>query len=108
VLVQRLITFHVVCLGWVFFRSDSISTAFTLLKRLFTAWGPAPLVTPLVVITIVGAVCLQYLPADAADRARRTFVRQPWAVQGAILGAVLLAITTLGPQGVAPFIYYRF
>jgi hypothetical protein len=29
-------------------------------------------------------------------------------VQGAILGAVLLGITTLGPQGVAPFIYYRF
>jgi hypothetical protein len=29
-------------------------------------------------------------------------------VQGAILGVVLLVITTLGPQGVAPFIYYKF
>jgi len=108
VLVQRIVTFHVVCLGWVFFRADSISSAFTLLKRLFTAWGPAPLVTPLLVVTIVGVVALQYLPGDAVERAQRAFTRQRWALQGAILGAVLLGITTLGPQGVAPFIYYRF
>jgi alginate O-acetyltransferase complex protein AlgI len=108
VVVQRLATFHVVCLGWIFFRADSISGAFTLIKRLFTAWGPAPLVTPLLLITVFGALALQYLPADAAARTQRAFVRQGWAIQGAILGVVLLAITTLGPQGVAPFIYYRF
>jgi D-alanyl-lipoteichoic acid acyltransferase DltB (MBOAT superfamily) len=106
--VQRLVTFHIVCLGWVFFRADSVSSAFTLLGRLFTAWGRAPLVTPLVVVTIVGAIALQYLPSDAVGRAQDAFARQRWALQGAILGTVLLAITTLGPQGVAPFIYYRF
>ena len=42
VVVQRLVTFHIVCLGWVFFRADSFSTATTLLGRLFTAWGPRP------------------------------------------------------------------
>ena len=62
VVVQRLVTFHIVCLGWIFFRADSFSTATTLIGRLFTAWGRAPLVTPLVVITMVGTVALQYLP----------------------------------------------
>ncbi|HUI03076.1 MAG TPA: MBOAT family O-acyltransferase [Acidimicrobiales bacterium] len=104
----RLVTFHVVCLGWIFFRADSFSTATTMLGRLFTAWGGAPLVTPLVVVTVVGTVALQYLPGGLVGRAQEVFARQPWAVQGAILGAVLLGITTLGPQGVAPFIYYRF
>jgi alginate O-acetyltransferase complex protein AlgI len=108
VVVQRVITFHIVCLGWIFFNADSFSTATTLIGRLFTAWGRAPLVTPLVVITIVGTVALQYLPRNLGGRAQREFARQPWAVQGAILGVVLLGITTLGPQGVAPFIYYRF
>jgi D-alanyl-lipoteichoic acid acyltransferase DltB (MBOAT superfamily) len=108
VIVQRLVTFHIVCLGWVFFRADSFSTATALLGRLFTAWGRAPLVTPLVVITIVGTVALQYLPTGLVGRAQSEFARQRWVVQGAILGAVLLGITTLGPQGVAPFIYYRF
>jgi len=108
VIVQRLVTFHIVCLGWIFFRADSFSTATTLIGRLFTAWGRAPLVTPLVVITVVGAVALQYMPAILGGRVQGGFARQPWAVQGAILGVVLLVITTLGPQGVAPFIYYKF
>jgi D-alanyl-lipoteichoic acid acyltransferase DltB (MBOAT superfamily) len=108
VIVQRLVTFHVVCLGWVFFRADSFSTAITLLRRLFTAWDHSPLVTPLVVVTIVGTLALQYLPTGVVGRAQLGFSRQRWVVQGAILGVVLLAITTLGPQGVAPFIYYRF
>ncbi|MGD0378522.1 MAG: MBOAT family protein [Acidimicrobiales bacterium] len=108
VVVQRVITFHIVCLGWIFFRADSFSTATTLIGRLLTAWGRAPLVTPLVVITVVGTVALQYLPRNLGGRAQREFARQPWAVQGAILGVVLLGITTLGPQGVAPFIYYKF
>ena len=106
--VERFITFHIVCLGWVFFRADSFSTATTLLGRLFSAWGRAPLVTPLVVITVVGAVALQYLPRALGGRVQREFAGQPWVVQGAILGVILLVITTLGPQGVAPFIYYRF
>ncbi len=108
VVVQRVVTFHIVCLGWIFFNADSFSTAITLIGRLFTAWGRAPLVTPLVVITIVGTVALQYLPTPFGGRAQREFARQPWVVQGAILGVVLLVITTLGPQGVAPFIYYKF
>jgi len=108
VAVQRLVTFHIVCLGWIFFRADSFSTATTMLGRLFTAWGRAPLVTPLVVITVVGTVALQYLPGALVGRAQGEFGRRGWVAQGAILGAVLLAITTLGPQGVAPFIYYRF
>ncbi|HUY22014.1 MAG TPA: MBOAT family protein [Acidimicrobiales bacterium] len=108
VALQRVVTFHIVCLGWVFFRADSFSTATTLLGRLFTAWGRAPLVTPLLVVAIAGTIALQYLPTDAVGRTQRVFARQRLGVQGAILGVALLVITTLGPQGVAPFIYYRF
>ena len=42
------------------------------------------------------------------DRLKGAFADRRPVVQGGILGLVLLAITTLGPQGVAPFIYYRF
>jgi alginate O-acetyltransferase complex protein AlgI len=107
-IVGQLVTFQIVCFAWIFFRADSISTAFTIIGRLFTAWGPAPLVTPLVVVTIVGMVAVQYLPKDIVERTLVGFARQRVALQGAILGVILLAITTLGPQGVAPFIYYRF
>jgi hypothetical protein len=42
------------------------------------------------------------------ERAQRFFSEQRAFVQAGLLGVVLLAITTLGPTGVAPFIYYRF
>ncbi len=38
------VTFHVVCLAWVFFRSPDLSTAFAMLGGVF-AGGPSPLVT---------------------------------------------------------------
>jgi alginate O-acetyltransferase complex protein AlgI len=108
VALQRFVTFNLVCVGWVFFRSDSMATAWTIFARLFTAWGPAPLVTPLVVLTIALVIASQYVSAETVGRVQRAFSRQTVLAQGTMLGVALLAITTLAPQGVQPFIYYRF
>ena len=110
---QRAGTFALVCLGWVFFKvgsdpSASFGSAVTILKRLVTAWGPAPLVTPLVVGAVALGIGIQYVPGDLGERVRMGFSRLSVGAQGAALGAVLFGITTLGPQGVAPFIYFRF
>ncbi len=96
------------CLGWIFFSATSMSVAFTMIGRLFTAWGAAPLVTPLVVITIAAGIASQYMSGDIVGRLQSAFSRQTPVVQGAILGAILLGITTLAPEGVQPFIYFRF
>ncbi|MGZ8650728.1 MAG: MBOAT family O-acyltransferase [Actinomycetota bacterium] len=106
---QRILTFHLVCLGWVFFRADSLSTAFSLLGRLVTGWkASAGLVNPLVVGTIALMLALQYAPHSMADRVvDRIAVLRP-ITMGAIFALALFIITTLGPQGVAPFIYFRF
>jgi hypothetical protein len=48
------------------------------------------------------------MPNGWIELAKRTFAERRLGVQGGILGVILLAITTLGPAGVAPFIYYRF
>jgi alginate O-acetyltransferase complex protein AlgI len=105
---QRIATFHLVCLGWVLFRADSLGAAFTLLGRLFTSFGPSPLVTPLVVGAIALGIGTQYVPKHVPARVMDWFSGLRPAAQGATLAAVLFAITTLGPQGVAPFIYFRF
>jgi alginate O-acetyltransferase complex protein AlgI len=106
---QRLVTFHVVCLGWLFFRADSFSTAFTLLRRLVLTWGaPAPLVRLPVVAAIAGALALQFLPKGVIPALQRHFADLSTLAKGVALASALLLITTLGPPGVAPFIYYRF
>ncbi len=106
---QRFWTFQFVCLGWVFFNASSFSNALDVLERLFTGWTTTTrLVTPLLVIVIVGVIEAQFVPANALERVQRFFSEQRAGVQAALLGLTLLGITTLGPAGVAPFIYYRF
>ncbi|HEX6329744.1 MAG TPA: MBOAT family O-acyltransferase [Actinomycetota bacterium] len=105
----RVATFHLVCLGWVFFRADSIGSAFEVLGRLVTGWEEGQgLVTPLVVLAIVGVVAIQNLPRTPAERVQVGLSRLGPVLQGAALAFVLFAITTLGPEGVAPFIYFQF
>ncbi len=71
-LVEWLITFNVVCLAWVFFRSPTFDITFTMLQRLFTAWGPAPLVTPLL-LTIGAMLASQtFVPEDMMRRVPAT------------------------------------
>jgi D-alanyl-lipoteichoic acid acyltransferase DltB (MBOAT superfamily) len=107
--VQRIITFHIVCFGWIFFNAQTLNGAFTLISRLFTTWGQAaPLVRLPVIFVIVFAIGLQYIPVGWANNAQIVFARMPVVVKGLALAGTLLLITTLGPPGVAPFIYYKF
>ncbi|HVM67435.1 MAG TPA: MBOAT family protein [Acidimicrobiales bacterium] len=105
--VSRIVTFQLVCLGWVLFRATSFGNAVDLLSRLAHP-GAAPLVTPLVIGVIVLSIASQYVPAASVSRAQQRFAELAPVVQGGLIAAGLYLITTLGPQGVAPFIYYRF
>lgn len=106
---QRFATFQLVCFGWIFFRANTFNDAMTLIGRLFTTWSQAaPLVRWPVVLAIIGALAMQYLPRDLPRRAQEAFARLGVVTKGAVLAGSLLVITTLGPPGVAPFIYYRF
>ena len=107
--IQRIVTFHIVCFGWIFFNAPTINDAFTMISRLFTTWGEAaPLVRWPVVGVIVFSVGLQYVPPTWATIVRDSFARLSLVAKGASLAVALLVITTLGPPGVAPFIYYKF
>jgi len=106
---QRFATFNLVCLGWIFFDASTVNDAFTLIGRLVTTWGePAPLVRLPVAAAILGSIALQYVPRSLSLRAEEAFARLGMAAKAGVLALGLLAITTLGPPGVAPFIYYKF
>ena len=105
--VGRIVTFHIVCFAWIFFRADSFERAGEVIERLFTAWGSAsPLVTSSVVLAIAVGIGGQYVHPEALGRvvggsSACPSPHRPRAV-------ALVVIDTLGPEGVAPFIYFRF
>ncbi|MGI9018958.1 MAG: MBOAT family O-acyltransferase [Euzebya sp.] len=111
--VRGLITFHVVCLAWVFFRAETFSVAMTMLGRLLTGWTTAPALDPGVPmwwlpLAIVGSLLVQLMPGDVGDRVMALFSRRGVVFQGVALAAFLVVVETLGPVGVAPFIYFQF
>ena len=113
VVLRWFVTFHIVCLGWIFFRSESFERAFELLGRLFTGWGDVPALAPSVpvawlLVLIIGSLLAQLAPPGLGLRLQAAFSEAGIVVQTALLVAALFAIDYLGPSGVAPFIYFQF
>ncbi len=105
----RIGTFHIVCFAWIFFRADSVSRAGEIIERLGTGWGaPSPLVTWSVFLAIAVGIGGQYIRPQALGHVLAGFQRLPLPAQAACLAVALMVIDTLGPEGVAPFIYFRF
>lgn len=104
----KLVTFHFVCLGWVFFRADTLGDALNLLWGLVAQIGPAPLVTLPVLVVIFGSLAWQQTPSRWSQRFEQGFARLPLLAQGAALGVFFALTVALGPKGVLPFIYFQF
>jgi D-alanyl-lipoteichoic acid acyltransferase DltB (MBOAT superfamily) len=105
----RIVTFHFVCFAWIFFRSDSFGAAWDMIERLFTNWGaPSPLVTTGVLLAIAVGIGSQYLPARIPRLLMARFSRLPVLGQATVLALALMVTSVLGPEGVAPFIYFQF
>jgi D-alanyl-lipoteichoic acid acyltransferase DltB (MBOAT superfamily) len=106
---HRFATFQVVCFAWIFFRADSFADAWDVVVRLFTAWGePSPLVTSGVLAAIAVGIGSQYLPRRLPLSLMARFSRLPVPAQAVVLSLALLVTHAMGPEGVAPFIYFQF
>jgi alginate O-acetyltransferase complex protein AlgI len=104
----RVITFNFVTLGWILFHSQTFTDFWTYIRRLFTAWGTSGQVNWLIIAAIIGGIGAQYLPRKVGLMLEYRASLLPPVVQGIGLGVFLLVINILGPQGVAPFIYFQF
>ncbi len=106
--VRHVVTLQIVSLGWLFFRAESMSSAWTILDRIATAGGGFDGVPLLAVATVAAVVAVQFLPADWWARSAAVLRRLGPATQVAATVGALTVIDVLGPAGVAPFIYFRF
>jgi D-alanyl-lipoteichoic acid acyltransferase DltB (MBOAT superfamily) len=103
----RLLLFHAVCLGWVFFRAPSFDIAFALLHRL-TIPGRITLASVPVVLALFLGLAGQYQPLRWRKALECEVGCWHTLLRGAAFAVAIFAIELLGPSGVAPFIYFRF
>ncbi len=106
--VRWVYTFHVVCLAWVFFRAETFGLAMSMLGQLTNWGGSTEHITPLLLVVVVAMILSQFVPPSSVKSLEVEFGRWPWFAQGALLGVGLVVVDILGPEGVAPFIYFQF
>jgi D-alanyl-lipoteichoic acid acyltransferase DltB (MBOAT superfamily) len=104
----RLLTFHVVCLSWIFFRATSLHNAIDVMGRIGAVGAHHAGLHFWVVAVVVVALAIQVGPGGMAARLQASFSRWALWTQSLALAGSLIAIDMLGPAGVAPFIYFRF
>jgi len=102
------VTFSVVHVAWVFFRADTFTDAFTLLKRIATFAGGRTSEADLLLIAILGGVTLG---VDLFTRIQpnpiRILQRYP-VLAGAGVTTAIAAIIVFSGGTPEPFIYFRF
>jgi D-alanyl-lipoteichoic acid acyltransferase DltB (MBOAT superfamily) len=103
----RLLLFHAVCLGWVFFRSPSFDIAFAVLRRLAVP-GAITLASVPVALALIAGLAGQFQPLRWRKVLEFELGCWPAMARGAAFAAAIFIVEILGPSGVAPFIYFRF
>lgn len=107
--VRRAAMFHLVCVGWVFFRAGSFGEAWGVLSRTFTDWAwdirAANMLTAMVLLCWpLWAVQALQAATDDMEAARRLSV----VPRTALILAMALMFVWLGNTGGGAFIYFQF
>jgi hypothetical protein len=99
-----LLTFHIVVIGWIFFRAPDFTVAFEYLSGILALDDLAAIgLTPLVVAAAILAIDL---PQNASGD-HTAFLRLPWWVQSPVYAAACFGILLFGGREI-PFIYFQF
>ncbi|MCA9671208.1 MAG: MBOAT family protein [Myxococcales bacterium] len=106
--LAMIVTFHFVCLAWIFFRAKSFDHAWQLLGGLFTFSGGAANITPLIWTMLGLALVTHLLPDRIVDGAREILAEMPAPIQAAVLVLAVLLVRWAGTTEVVPFIYFQF
>jgi D-alanyl-lipoteichoic acid acyltransferase DltB (MBOAT superfamily) len=107
-LLLTLLTFHYVCLGWIFFRAPTFERAFEVLRGLGTlTFGTANL-SPMLWALLVAGFATHLIPTGLGARSVQAVRRLPAPAQGALLLGIVLGIRLAGATAVVPFIYFQF
>ncbi len=107
-IIATALTFQFVCFTWIFFRAADFSHAFAYFAGFARIDQPMTLATPFNLSLLALAMSLHFLPQTWPARLEFATRRVPLILWGALAGATIVAIDSLGPAGVAPFIYFQF
>lgn len=107
------LTMVYVSLLWVFFRAESWTDSWLIIRNIFTNFG-ADHIIPFIevryvwIIMMVIIIAAHAMPRRVYDRLTLWFVDAPWAVRLIVFIIVVQLVVQFMSEEVAPFIYFQF
>ncbi len=114
-------TFHLVCIGWVFFRADTGTIAWQMLAKM--AQAPLelanfslaqleilkirdPIIFPALLLLLPALMIAHVLVNWLNDKS--FYQKPPWAVQVGVMVVLMCLLTIFSPDSSPKFIYFQF
>lgn len=111
--VSWTVTMIYVSLLWVFFRADSWTDSWLIIRNIFTNFSPAHIIpfvevryVWLIMMTVI--IAAHCMPRRRYDRLAVWFVTTPWPVKLLIFIIAVQLVIQFMSEEVAPFIYFQF
>lgn len=111
--LRIIITFHFVCLAWIFFRAKDIGTAFEIIYRMFTEFyfQFIPEIVSgykVVFLLMLGTIVIHLLPLKFKEWYRNLFIKLPVVVKLLIIVLAVFIMYQASSSEIQPFIYFQF
>ncbi len=110
---STILTFHLVCLGWIFFRADSMEIGLQVLSQIFTRFN-AGVFIPFVqsytfILFLIGlCLCLQFVPSTSIAKMKAYIYNMNWVGKAVVLVILIVFISQIKSSELQPFIYFQF
>jgi alginate O-acetyltransferase complex protein AlgI len=107
-IISIFITFHFICLTWIFFRAETLTQALSIIKQIGRGSVDFTNLNAGILWLIAGGLLMQWLPSGIWTTTQRGFTRLPAPAQALLLFGLSLGLYAVASSDVAPFIYTRF
>lgn len=106
--LRALLTFVLVCLGWVFFRAITLTDSVYVIEQMFTGVWNADALVPLWLLGLVGIALLIAIAEERWEWIERLPRGSAWTY-AALLIALMVCVELIGvTEKAVPFIYFQF
>ena len=108
-----LLTFHVVAIGWVFFRAESFETVTVMAQQIATQFHPEVFLQfiqgyPTVLAAILFGYLLHYTPHSWSVQLQNNLERTPLIGKAVIFALFIFLVLQVRSSELVPFIYLQF
>lgn len=112
-IIGTILTFHFVCLCWIFFRAENVDIASQMLQQMIfhfhgDIFPSFMLGYQLVLIIMLIGFVLHFIPEEIEKKAQQLVVKMPLIFQCCFFILVVLLVIQFKSSEIQPFIYFQF